>query len=123
MNDLRRNVLRPQYCRSADLRCALANGPAMKSVRVKRLGIAATLVLLLVGCGFNAGGPAVTAPQIQPAAFVDDAPSVPEVVSSHGVATLELAAVINSTTALPTFLYEGGYVAPTIRVNPGDTIV
>ena len=44
-------------------------------------------------------------------------------VSSHGVATVELAAVINSTNGLPTFLYEGGYVAPTIRVNPGDTIV
>ncbi len=89
---------------------------------MKRLGIAA-LVLSLFGCDFNASGPAVTAPQIRPAAFVNDATAAPEVVSSHGVATLELAAVINSTTALPTFLYEGGYVAPTIRVNPGDTIV
>ena len=122
MGDLRRDVHRPQCCYGADFSNAVANAKAMGEVRVKRLGIAA-LVLSLFGCDFNASGPAVTAPQIRPAAFVNDATAAPEVVSSHGVATLELAAVINSTTALPTFLYEGGYVAPTIRVNPGDTIV
>ncbi len=96
----------------------------MKSiVRLKRFGIAGALVLSLFGCNFNAGGQTEATPQIRPAAFVNDVTAAPEVVSSHGVATLELAAVINSTTALPTFLYEGGYVAPTIRVNPGDTIV
>jgi suppressor of ftsI len=92
-------------------------------VRVDRLWIAGALVLSLFGCGLNADGPPITASQIRPAAFVSDVAATPEVVSSHGVATLEIAAVINSTNGLPSFLYEGGYVAPTIRVNPGDTLV
>ena len=95
----------------------------METVRINRLGITAVLVLSLFGCGFNADGPAITSPQIRPASFANDAAPAPEVVSSRGVATVELAAVINSTNGLPTFLYEGNYVAPTIRVNPGDTIV
>jgi suppressor of ftsI len=92
-------------------------------VRAKGLGVAGALALLLFGCGFNSGDTVVTAPQIRSSIFVRDVAAAPEIVSAHGVATVELAAVINSTTALPSFLYEGGYVAPTIRVKPGDTIV
>ena len=123
MGDLRRNVHRPQCCNRAEFSNFDANAEPMDRVRAGRLGIAGVFVLSLFGCGFNAGGPAVTDPQIRPAVFVNDGAAAPEVVSSHGVATVELAAVINSTNGLPTFLYEGTYVAPTIRVNPGDTIV
>jgi len=82
---------------------------------------AGALLLAFGGCGFNAGAIG-TAPQIRPGELVNDAAAPPEVASTHGIVTLELAAVINSTNGLPAFLYQGEYVAPTIRVNPGDTI-
>ena len=51
-------------------------------------------------------------------------PEPPEVDSVHRVATVELSTIIDPATALPAFLYDGQKgVAPTIRVNPGDTII
>jgi suppressor of ftsI len=93
-----------------------------KIVRVRSLAISGVLVLALFGCNFNSGGSVGTAPQVRTTVFVNDGLNAPEIVSSHGVVSLNIAAVINSTNGLPSFLYEGGYVAPTIRVNPGDTI-
>ncbi len=50
--------------------------------------------------------------------------ATPEIVSQHGVASFALAAVIDPSNNFPTFEYMGSYdVAPTIRVNPGDSIV
>ena len=51
-------------------------------------------------------------------------PEPPEVDPVHKVATVELSTIVDPATALPAFLYQGRKgVAPTIRVNPGDTIV
>jgi suppressor of ftsI len=93
---------------------------------MKRLGLACTLAMFLSGC--NAGGlesGVAAPPPIAPATarLQNEVTVPPEIRSAHGVATVELAAVINSTTNLPGFLYQGELVAPTIRVHPGDTIV
>ena len=51
-------------------------------------------------------------------------PVAPTIVSHHGVATVDLDAVIDATTGYPAFEYHGSIgVAPTIVVRPGDTIV
>ncbi|HTA39283.1 MAG TPA: multicopper oxidase domain-containing protein, partial [Candidatus Acidoferrales bacterium] len=51
-------------------------------------------------------------------------PEPPEVDPVHKVATVVLSTIVDPATALPAFLYQGQKgVAPTIRVNPGDTIV
>jgi FtsP/CotA-like multicopper oxidase with cupredoxin domain len=44
------------------------------------------------------------------------------VQSVNGVASFKLAAAINPTTNAPAFVYNGSFVAPTIEVQPGDTI-
>ena len=49
-------------------------------------------------------------------------PSRPIVQSVNGVAHIALAAAINPATNAPGFEYNGGWVAPTIEVDPGDTI-
>jgi len=48
----------------------------------------------------------------------------PEVRSANGVAALTLTAVVNPTTQLPEFSFNGkiGPIGPTIRLNPGDTL-
>jgi FtsP/CotA-like multicopper oxidase with cupredoxin domain len=46
----------------------------------------------------------------------------PEVVSEHGVARLTLLVVHDPATNLPAYSYNGAFVPPTIRVNPGDHI-
>jgi suppressor of ftsI len=91
---------------------------------LKRSGLALAFFMCLTGCNFDAAGPGGAA--IGPPAaknISNDVIVPPEIVSAHGVATVELAAAINSTVNLPGFLYEGLFVAPTIRVKPGDTIV
>ena len=52
-------------------------------------------------------------------------PEPPDVLPVHHVATVSLIAQINPATSLPELAYQGNNagLAPTIRVNPGDTIV
>ncbi len=73
------------------------------------------LALVLAGCSH---------PQtIAPTPTTSDIfPAVPEVRSVHGVATLELFAILDEN-GLPTLSYQANPgVIPTIRVHPGDTI-
>jgi suppressor of ftsI len=54
----------------------------------------------------------------------NELPEPPEVKSVDGVAKVDLTASINPATGLPALDFNGMHgVTPTIRVNPGDTIV
>jgi suppressor of ftsI len=81
----------------------------------------ARLVVLavLVGCAGGGGG---TGAPTYPTAAPDSFAEPPVVQSVNGVASVQLAAAINPATNAPGFEYNGGWVAPTIEVNPGDTI-
>ncbi len=59
---------------------------------------------------------------LEPAAL-PELPLLPEVRSVNGVAHISLTAAIDPATKLPAFYYLGRSVAPTIRLNPGDTLV
>jgi suppressor of ftsI len=72
--------------------------------------------LVLVGCSGSGGG------NIPPASALGDLSNPLEVQSSNGVAMLHLSAVLDPHTGAPAFAYQGSEQAPTIRVNPGDTI-
>jgi suppressor of ftsI len=50
-------------------------------------------------------------------------PVLPEVRSFRGLAHLHLTAAIDPATRLPAFYFAGRPIPPTIRVNPGDTLV
>jgi suppressor of ftsI len=98
----------------------------------KRLWIIAIASLALNACAGSAVAPSAQNPLPTVAALARAGalgpgaplPEPPEVDSEHKVATVELSTVIDPATALPAFLYQGQKgVAPTIRVNPGDTIV
>jgi FtsP/CotA-like multicopper oxidase with cupredoxin domain len=58
----------------------------------------------------------------KPATDSSDPPEPPLVKSVSGVAQLDLVAAIDPATNAPGFEYAGRFVAPTIEVNPGDTI-
>jgi len=77
------------------------------------------LVAFLVACG---GGGGATAPPTPAPNAPDAFPEPPIVASSNGVVHIALAAAINPATNAPSFVYQGQYVAPTIDVQPGDTI-
>ena len=85
------------------------------------------LAILLAAAGCGGGGSAGgggAIPPVNPPPSGTPLPTPPVVVSHHGVAKLELAAVVNPATGLPAFEYDGHVgVAPTIRINPGDKIV
>lgn len=83
---------------------------------------AALAVLVLAGCGAGATTLAPPAsPTIAPDAFA--LPDAPVVQAISGRATLSLSAQLDTRTGLPAFFYNGvAGVAPTIRVQPGDTI-
>jgi FtsP/CotA-like multicopper oxidase with cupredoxin domain len=90
---------------------------------LKRLGFASALLILLLGCSFDArqsGAPFT--PQIRLADLKGDFANPPDVFSSNGYAYLSIGAAINSTTNLPNFIYRGQFGNPTIRVWPGDRI-
>ncbi|MGC2130762.1 MAG: multicopper oxidase family protein [Candidatus Aquilonibacter sp.] len=73
---------------------------------------------LLAGC---AGGGNASAP-IYPTSAPGGYAEPPIVQSVNGVAHIALAAGINPATNAPGFEYDGGWIAPTIEVDPGDTI-
>jgi suppressor of ftsI len=56
------------------------------------------------------------------AAAPDDLANPPEVASVGGVLDVTLKAAINPATGGPGIEYDGAFVPPTLRVNPGDTI-
>ena len=77
------------------------------------------VVLLLAGCAGGGGG--VNTPPLPtsaPGAFAEP----PVVQSANGVVHIALAAAIDPATNAPGFEYNGGWVAPTLEINPGDTI-
>jgi FtsP/CotA-like multicopper oxidase with cupredoxin domain len=86
---------------------------------VKRLWVASVLGFALVGCTLNGGmGIPGAGPRSADARFAEP----PDVLSSHHVATFDLSS--DTAGGLPQFVYKGqAGVEPTIRVNPGDTIV
>jgi suppressor of ftsI len=77
------------------------------------------VLALLVGCAGGGGGSGAPGyPTAAPGAYAEP----PIVQSVNGVAHISLAAGINPATNAPGFEYNGGWVAPTLEVNPGDTI-
>jgi suppressor of ftsI len=98
----------------------------------KRLWIIAIGSLALNACSGSAGAP-IAQDQLPTVAALARSgalgagaalPEPPEVDPVHKVATVVLSTMIDPSTALPAFVYQGKKgVAPTIRVNPGDTIV
>ena len=101
---------------------------------MRRILPLALLVLGLSACGAGGGSGAGAAgslvPQQLPVLTGDGGvqnplPEPPDVLPVHHVATVSLIAQINPATSLPELAYQGNNagLAPTIRVNPGDTIV
>lgn len=88
----------------------------------------------LAGCGGQSSAPTNVIPPNAPAApgggsvrpngNVNELPEPPVVRSVNGVAKVSLIVDFSGTTGFPEFVFEHqNGVAPTIRVNPGDTIV
>jgi FtsP/CotA-like multicopper oxidase with cupredoxin domain len=101
-------------------------------IMTKRRWIIAIGALALGACSSSGGVPGAQTPLPTAAQLARSGalgpgaplPEPPEVDSVHKVATVVLSTIIDPATALPAFLYQGQKgVAPTIRVNPGDTIV
>lgn len=90
----------------------------------QRLAAAAISAFVLIGCSFEGPGPAGGLPAAPDGGARTAQRVLPEVVSAHGVAAFDLDSTNDPVTKLPEFVYKGQRgVAPTIRVNPGDTIV
>ena len=89
------------------------------SFHLRRLaqGCAVAGFAFLAGC-VGAGGtwPAAPTPS------VGDLANPPEVDSVDGTLTITLTAAINPATGGPGIEYDGAFVPPTLRVNPGDTM-
>ncbi len=75
-------------------------------------------LLLVAGCAGSSVPVTPTPAPNSPNAF----PEPPVVYSSNGLVHIALSAAINPATGAPTFVYDGANVAPTIDVQPGDTI-
>jgi len=90
---------------------------------LRRTAALLALALAATSCGGGSRGPGVTpvtppgSGTISPAALA----TIPEVASSNGVASLTLQAKLDADSR-PSFFWNGQEVAPTIRVQPGDTI-
>jgi len=77
------------------------------------------LIALAVACAAASGAAAArTGPSTLGAPLL---PSIPEVRSENGVASLTLRAALDAD-GRPAFFWHGREVAPTIRVHPGDVI-
>jgi FtsP/CotA-like multicopper oxidase with cupredoxin domain len=90
---------------------------------VKRLTLIVAAIFALVSCGGGGGGashPSGGTSTSLPS-NATSLPAIPEVDSVNGTASLTLTAQYDSNQR-PAFFYNGNEVAPTIRVNPGDTI-
>ena len=81
-----------------------------------------TMAYFALAAGLSLAGCSRQVVEAAPAG-VGVAGAVPEVRAVHGIATVELDAVINPATKAPAFAYQGvAGVAPTIRVSPGDEL-
>jgi suppressor of ftsI len=83
----------------------------------------------LAGCGGHSSAPMNAMPpntMAMPTASpnsVNELPEPPVVRSVNGVAHVSLSVTLSGATGFPEFVFNGmSGVAPTIRVNPGDTI-
>jgi len=76
---------------------------------------------LLIACSGGGGSPTSPAPIVPTPGSAAWLPLIPEVISSGGVAALTLQAAFDSN-GRPSFFWNGQKAAPTIRVQPGDTI-
>jgi suppressor of ftsI len=83
----------------------------------------------LAGCGGRASGPSAAMPPVGNSALPvqtsgsRELPEPPVVKATHGVAQVTLIVDENKATGQPEFVYDGmTEVAPTIEVNPGETI-
>ena len=88
-----------------------------------RISSVITVVLYAVsisGCGGS--GQSVPPTRATEAKGGVQFPEAPVVRSSNGIVALDLTAAIDPLTDAPSFQYNGQFVAPTIQVNPGDTI-
>jgi len=88
---------------------------------VKELALVAAAVLALASCGGGGGGSHPPASATSLPSNASTLPTIPEVDSVNGVASLTLTAQYDSNDR-PAFFWNGSEIAPTIRVNPGDTI-
>ncbi|MBV9720172.1 MAG: multicopper oxidase domain-containing protein [Candidatus Eremiobacteraeota bacterium] len=87
----------------------------------------------LAGCGGQSSAPLFSVPQasqldlhrgVSPTGNSGELPEPPVVRSVNGVARVSLSVTYRLETQLPQFVFGGmSDTAPTIRVNPGDTIV
>jgi FtsP/CotA-like multicopper oxidase with cupredoxin domain len=84
----------------------------------------------LAGCGGRASGPTNLIPQLpaasqplSPETNVNELPEPPVVHATNGVARFSLIANINPVTGLPSLQYDYIHgMAPTIDIDPGDTL-
>jgi suppressor of ftsI len=95
---------------------------------IKRLLVVPIVTVMLAGCGGGGSGAGGVVPQSSGSGPIATSsgplPEPPTVLPVHGVATVSLTAQIDAATGFPQFVYRGQKgVMPTIRVNPGDTIV
>lgn len=81
------------------------------------LKVVLLVVASLAGC-VGTGGSWPSPPTPSPG----DMANPPEVRSVNGSLNVTLTAAINPATGGPGIEYEGAFVPPTLRVNPGDTI-
>jgi FtsP/CotA-like multicopper oxidase with cupredoxin domain len=84
------------------------------------LAIAAVIALAACGGGGSSSSPAIP-PNNGNVNAPPALPAIPEVPSQNGVASVSLQAAFDSA-GRPAFFWNGQAVAPTIRVQPGDSI-
>ena len=83
----------------------------------RRTPYVAALVLALTSCGPGGGA----APPTVNTGTLPDLPTISQVQSTNGVASVSLTAKFDAN-GRPAFYYNGAEGAPTLRVQPGDTI-
>jgi len=98
----------------------------------RRLLIFAIALAWLAACGGQSSGPLNPAAPIageEPGVKVwpnnvNELPEPPVVRAVNGIARMDLQANLNPANGMPSFSYKGQHgVTPTLRVNPGETIV
>ncbi|HEY1867385.1 MAG TPA: hypothetical protein VGG70_03755, partial [Candidatus Cybelea sp.] len=98
----------------------------------RRLIAVAVALAWLAGCGGQASAPVGVIPQngappsigSKPDTNVNEMPEPPVVRSVNGVAKVSLLVTLSGATGLPQFVFDQqNATSPTIRANPGDTIV
>lgn len=97
---------------------------------MRRLLAIAIACLWIAGCNTQSSAPVTALPAAPqgiaapaPDVNINELPEPPVVRAVHGVAQVTMAVDLNPATGLPGFDYNGMHgVAPTVTVNPGQTI-